>query len=721
MRPGKWPRPSAGWLAIQRWSLSHTCFRRYLIQHSAGSGKSNTIARLAHGLFRLHDAPDQLLFDTVVVISDRTVLDRQLQGTVAQFEQTAGVVSSIDKDSAQLATSLAEGRHIVVTTLQKFPFVLGKMEGLMDRTFAVIIDEAHSGQTGEAAHKMRTVLARDEVAADATEEGEDDFEDELGAVPLHRLTNLRFLALTATPKAKTIERFGTRSDDGKPRPFHVYSMRQAVEEGFILDVLRHYVTYQRFWRLEKAARDDPELPARRARSAIARFVDLHPYNIAQKTAVIVEHYRQFSRYAIGGRAKAMVVTRSRLHAVRYKRAFDTYLRDHGYDGIKALVAFSGVVTDPDGGKEYSEPAMNGFAESRLPDKFGGDDYQVLLVAEKYQTGFDQPLLHSMYVDKRLDGIKAVQTLSRLNRTYPGKADTFVLDFVNDAETIRQAFEPYYDEAEILEETDPNLLYDLKLKLDGAAIYLPEQVEAACTALAADRRGLVAASAALNAAIDPAVTRFRQCSEEEQEEFRSWLTAYTRLYTFLLHIIPFADAALERLYDYGRFLLRKLPRHESGGPFDVDDFVALRYYRLTKAGEQAIALGESGEEYGLSGPTGVGTGMPEETRQPLSALIQKLNDAFGVQLTQADQLSFDQIEAELVANPALTEQARANDLEHYAYGFEEAFEDAVVDRLLKNEQIYSKLQGDPEFQRVVREFVRPRVYQRQRAAATVPQH
>jgi len=691
--------------------------QKYLIQHSAGSSKSNTIAWLAHGLFRLHDAANNLLFDTVVVVTDRRVLDRQLQGTVAQFEQTPGIVVAIDQHSGQLGDALAEGRHIIITTLQKFPFVVSRVAELAGRTFAVIIDEAHSSQTGQAARKMRQILSDAVNPADATEEIEGDWEDEVGEAALATRPNLTFVALTATPKFKTIEIFGTPGADGRPHPFHLYSMRQAIEEGFILDVLRNYTTYGLFWQLQRNAPEDPEVDSRKTRVAIARFVSLHPYNIAQKTEIIVEHFRNFSRDKIGGRAKAMVVTRSRLQAVRYKLSVDRYLRQRGYTDIKALVAFSDTVRDPDlGGEEFTEPGMNGVSERRLPEVFAGEDYQLLLVAEKYQTGYDQPLLHSMYVDKRLDGVKAVQTLSRLNRIAPGKEDTFVLDFVNKAEDIRLAFEPYYDATEIAQTTDPNLLHDLRIKLDGYQLYSQAKVDAAYAALTGRESTRTPASAALNQAIDPAVTRFATLDREDQEHFKHLLTAFTRLYSFLLNVLSYRDPGLDRFYEYARFLLRKLPRQQLTDAFPVEEYVELSRYRLFKRAQEQLTLGEAPGDYALSGPTEVGAVQAVEVvKQQLSSLIEKLNEVYGADLTENDALTITQLVEHLVADQRLAEQALANDEEHYSVGFDDAFNDAVIDLVLRNQRLFAKLQDNPGFRRLVKEDIRPRVYGRQRSA------
>ena len=445
----------------------------YLIQHSAGSGKTNSISWLSHRLASLHTDTDDKVFDCVVVITDRRVLDDQLQDAIYQIEHAQGVVQPIDEDSKQLAQALVDGTKIVITTLQKFPYV---MDGLLSiagaspdeptlqgqeqaqewrhkiaqRRYAVIVDEAHSSQTGDSARKMKSVLGE---RSQAVSEDLTDWEDGLNAVVEARgqQPNLSFFAFTATPKGKTIELFGRQANSSTPAAFHVYSMRQAIEEGFILDVLRNYTDYDTYYKIAKQAADDPEFPERRAARALSKYASLHPHNLAQKTEVIIEHFRTHVVHRIGGKAKAMVVTSSRLHAVRYMKAFEDYIKEKGYTDVRPLVAFSGTVTDPDTGEDHTEPSMNidivsgkPISETQLPDRFASPDYQILLVAEKYQTGYDQPLLQAMYVDKKLDGVNAVQTLSRLNRIAPGKSDPFVLDFVNKPEDIGDSFGPYYD-------------------------------------------------------------------------------------------------------------------------------------------------------------------------------------------------------------------------------------------------------------------------------------
>mgnify|MGYP001480330030 CR=1 FL=1 len=685
----------------------------YLIQHSAGSGKSNTIAWLAHHLSSLHGADDALVFDSTIVITDRRVLDKQLQDTIYQFEHKSGVVAPIDKDSDQLAAAMTAGTKIIITTLQKFPFILQKIGTLGAKRFAIVVDEAHSSQTGEAAHKLKKLLAsvgESEQEEDAPD-GEDELVKEVQAVG--RLSHVSYFAFTATPKAKTMALFGEKQEVGGYRPFHVYSMRQAIEEKFILDVLQNYTTYKTFYRLEKQGIDDPEVETRKAGRAIAKFMELHPHNIAQKVQVMVDHFASKVMPKIEGKAKAMVVARSRIQAVKYKQAFDAYIREKGYP-IKSLVAFSGGVKD-ELDIEYTEPGMNGFGEKEVPKKFASEEFRVLLVAEKYQTGFDQPLLHTMYVDKRLDNVKAVQTLSRLNRIYPGKDDTFVLDFVNDAETIRKAFLPYYEEACLPEETDPNLLYDLKNKIMDAQVLWPDNVEAAWRALESPA-DVKLGNAALNAALDPAVERFTAKETGEQEEFRAQLQGYVRLYAYLLHIVPFSDVDLLKLYEVGRFLLRKLPRRNAGEAFDLDDQIALRYYRLTKTGDHKIALG--GDELpGLEGPSAVGTlEVRDEQKAPLSQLIERINEIFGADLGPEAVLTIEQVQEKMIADATLAKQAKANSLENYRHGFDPAFLDALVELRHGNVKFFNRAIEDEELRRFIADNLRPEVYRRQRRAS-----
>lgn len=688
---------------------------QYLIQHSAGSGKSNSIAWLAYRLSSLHNGADERIFDSVIVITDRLVLDQQLQNTIYQFEHKQGVVQKIDKDSNQLAYALASGKNIIITTLQKFPFVVEKVRDLPHRRYAVIVDEAHSSQGGEATRKMKEVLSAKDLDEAAQIDGEalEDEEDEIRKILESRgpQPNLSFFAFTATPKAKTLEVFGIKGADGKPRPFHLYSMRQAIEEGFIHDVLKHYTTYETYFRLAKAIEDDPELEKRKAVKAIARFVSLHPHNIAQKTEVMIEHFRLITSKKIGGKAKAMVVTSSRLHAKRYFFEFKKYMRKKGYDWIKVLVAFSGSVKDDDVPEGISEPELTGFGEKELPGVFEQEDYRILLVAEKYQTGFDQPLLHTMFVDKPLSGVKAVQTLSRINRTHPGKEDTFILDFVNDRDTILKSFQPFYELTTVEQVTDPNHLYDLKNRLDEKQVTWKSEIDAFAQVYFMSKSMLnPREQGKLNRFIDPAVDRFKALEEGDQDEFKKGLRTWTSIYSYLSQIIPFQDVELEKFYAYGRLLLTKLPKTDLAERLKLTDEVALEYYRLQKVSEGAITLETLGE-VGVSNLTEAGIQREKEEKAALSEIIDLLNERFGTDFNNADRLFFDQIEEELISDEKLQMQARNNTKDNFKYGFDEAFLSKLIERMEDNQGIFEKILDDKEFGEVVRKWMLNKVYGR----------
>ena len=699
----------------------------YLIEHSAGSGKSNTIGWLAHRLASLHDAANKRVFDSVIVVTDRVVLDQQLQDTIYQFEHKRGVVQRIDKSSRQLAEALENAVPVIITTLQKFPFVSDQLLKMAEergttgtgtlatRRCAVVVDEAHSSQSGETAADLKEVLGgealREAARKRAEEEGREDLEALFRNMAKRgKQANLSFFAFTATPKHKTLAVFGR---DG--RPMHRYTMRQAIEEGFILDVLKYYTTYQTYFNLLKASDDDPNVERKTAAQALARFMKLHPHNIAQKTEVMVEHFQAVTRHRIGGRAKAMVVTGSRLEAVRYKQSFDRYIQEKGY-AIKSLVAFSGTVEDDQlAGVTYTEPGMNrGISEKELPEKFATQEYQVLLVAEKYQTGFDQPLLHTMYVDKRLAGIQAVQTLSRLNRIHPRKEDTFVLDFVNDREEIQEAFKTYYEGAEMGEEVDPARMYAIKGELDASGVYLDEEVERFCGVYFAPKQRQSAADhRVMNAALDPAVSRFaarRDENEEEAEDWRGKVQAFLNLYAFLSQVIPYQDSDLERLYVFLRHLAAKLPRRASGPAYRFDDEVRLEYYRLQKISEGSIPL-QDGEARPLDGPTEVGSGMAHPQPVPLSQLINALNERFGTDFNRADQLFFDQIVEAAMADNSVRQAAAVNPGDKFELVFRGLLKSLFVERMDQNEDIFVRFMNDEYFQNTVTEWMSSEAYRR----------
>lgn len=708
----------------------------YLVQHSAGSGKSNTIAWTSHRLANLHNGKDEKVFDSVIIITDRKVLDRQLQETVSQFEHKAGVVQRINQNSQQLANALNASTPIVVTTLQKFPFVITKVSTLKDRKFALIVDEAHSSQSGTAAQNLRKVLSADgkkhkvaveldgatvEVNADVEIDPEDiSGEDVINEVMASRLRpkNVSYFAFTATPKPKTMELFGRSDADGKPGPFHTYSMRQAIEEGFILDVLNNYVSYKTYYKLASLA-DEKLVPSMKGKKALARFAQLHPYNISQKVVVIVEHFREHVAAKIGSRAKAMVVTNSRKAAVRYKLAVDKYLKDRGYHEMKALVAFSGQVSDSKSGPgEFTESNMNPEIKGQDPaEAFKDNEYRLLLVANKYQTGFDQPLLQAMYVDKRLSGVLAVQTLSRLNRTHPGKEGTFVLDFVNRPEEILESFKPYYRAAQLAEVTDPNIVHELQIKLDRAGVYYPSELESFAEAFFDPKRK----QANLHAYLKPAAERFVDLEEDKGEQFLKDLGSFLRMYDFLSQIVEYRDPDLEKLYTFARNLMPRLVAHVSSRIPDLDSDVRLTHYRLQKLAEQKLNLAD-GEIVKLKPASEVGTGNAVTDEQKrLAEVVQRMNDLLAGGVTDADVVGYvTTLKGKLMENETLVEQAANNTEEQFAMGdFKDSLTDAIIEgqeahniiaeQLLKDERIYTVVQG--MMAKVVYEGLRRRMSQR----------
>ena len=691
--------------------------KNYLVQHSAGSGKSNSIAWLAYRLSSLHDKNDNRVFDSVIVVTDRRVLDQQLQNTIYQFEHKTGVVQKIDKDANQLAYAISSGSHIIITTLQKFPFVIDKVGDLPDRKYAVIIDEAHSSQGGEAHKKMKEVLSTTDSDPEIEETEDYSAEDfireqvEKSAAARGQQKNISFFAFTATPKYKTLAIFGENSIEDKPQPFHLYSMRQAIEEGFILDVLENYTNYELYFKLSKAIEDDPTLNKKKATRAIGHFVNFHPHNLAQKTEIVIEHFRQVVAKKIGGRAKAMFVTSSRKLAKRYFEEFNKYIKENDYTKeLKILVAFSGSVVDdnyPDG---VSEPQLTGYGERELPRIFETGEYRILIVADKYQTGFDQPMLHTMYVDKKLSGVKAVQTLSRLNRTAPGKEDTFILDFVNDRETIFESFQPYYERTIVAEEPEINHLFDLKLKLDEKQIFWQSEIEAFANIYFKPTGKLTTNDQAhLYSFIDPAIDRFKALeTEDEKDEFKKSLRTWTNLYAFLSQIIPFIEPDFEKFYAYAKLLQTKLPKRDLSENLQLSDEIAMEYYRLQKVKEGSIDLikGEDGELDGLSE---AGIKRAKEEKAPLSEIIDLLNERFGTEFEEADRLFFEQIETELIQDEKLQTQARANKIDTFKFAFEDIFVNKLIERMEQNQDIFDKIIENKSFGNLVKEIMMKKVY------------
>lgn len=715
--------------------------KNYLIQHSAGSGKSNTIAWLAHHLSSLHNANNEKIFHSVIIVTDRVVLDRQLQETVAQFEQTDGVVKKIDKDTHQLTAAIASNIPIIITTIQKFPYVMHSIQTkakqgeqvVLDTTgkrFAVIVDEAHSSQSGETASELRQVLNKDGIESAIAAEFMDLDEENLLPEEMEiqknvlreqfkrkRQDNLSFFAFTATPKWKTLALFDEPNEIGQT-PFHSYTMKQAIEEGFILDVLANYTTYKYYFRLlNMADQKDLELPKNKAKKALMRFVNLHPSVISQKVEIIIEHFQTATRHKIGGYAKAMVVTGSREHAVRYKMAFDEYIAEKGYQDIKSLVAFSGKVILPEQSeKEYTEPAMNGgIKETELPEQFDSDNYQVLLVADKYQTGFDQPLLHTMFVDKTLSGVQAVQTLSRLNRTATGKEDTFVLDFVNKPEDIYEAFKPYYERTDLGNIPDEEKLGSLGNTLDEWQIYSQSDIDEFADVWFSNRTTPTNGEhKKLNAIIDKAVDRYLDLSgslehkEEQQKLFKSQLQSYLNLYLFVSQILPYADSIHEKRYVYLKSLMMKLPKGSQAEKLDLSKMTILQYYRLQQISQGSIHLG-NGEASPLKGSTDVGTGQVSLTDE-LDKLIQELNDSFTTEFTLADLLFFESIEKFAQENPDIVNAANNNPLSSFMDYFNTKLDDLLINLFEKFGESVSKILNNPQVKARVSRRLAKVIYQ-----------
>jgi len=675
--------------------------QRYLIQHSAGSGKTFTIAWLAHQLSTLHDTEDRRVFDSIVVISDRRVLDRQLQAAMRQFEQTLGVVENIDTTSRQLREALESGKTIIVTTLQKFPVIAQEIGQLPGQRFALIVDEAHSSQSGESTRDLNRVLAPSSLeGAEADEVGQEaSEEEELDNVVLTQMarrqqpTNVSTFAFTATPKPKTLELFGNRQPNGSFAPFHLYSMRQAIEEGFILDVLESYTTYRAYWRLLKTIEDDPRYDKTKASYLLRSFVDLHPHAIDEKVRIMVEHFTGNSQSEIGGRAKAMIVTRSRLHAVRYKLAVDRHLAELG-NPFRTLVAFSGTVRD--GGHSYTEAKMNNIPEAQTARTFESPEYRMLIVANKFQTGFDQPLLQTMYVDKKLGGVNAVQTLSRLNRTHPDKPGTMVLDFANEADDIQTAFQPYYETTILSEATDPNLLYEVQTRLKTYPVFTDGDVDA----YAGVFFGTGSTQAQLYAALAPSVQRFSELQEDERQDFRGQVMDFVRLYSFLAQVITFLDADLEKLYVFARHLRRLLRVDREELPLEIQQNIDMESYRIQQTGSGKVALERKGDKLDPVRTKEPGQRTPEEL-EALSRIIADLNERFGIELGPEHRITLGRMMERLEEDSALEIATKVNTLENVRITFDHKVEQVIQEIIDLNFDLYKRITDDPAFGEVVK--------------------
>ena len=694
--------------------------KSYLIQHSAGSGKSNSIAWLAHRLSGLHNYKNEKIFQSVIIVTDRRVLDGQLQNTVYQFDHVDGVVKKIDKNAQQLKDAINDGIPIIITTLQKFPVIYKEVKS-DNKRFAIIIDEAHSSQTGDAAKKLKRGLADTEKILEEyadmeyedeskRKDDEDKLLDELSAQGVHE--NMSFFAFTATPKDKTLQMFGWKDENGKFHPFHIYSMRQAIEEGFILDVLKNYMTYNMFYKIVKSIPNDPELDSTAGLNAIRNYESLHPHNISQKTTVMLEQFINVTRHKIGGKAKAMIVTPTRLHAVRYLQEFKRQISEKGYSGLDVLVAFSGEVEDD--GQTYTEEKLNKakdgstIKEKALPEAFHTDNFGMLIVAEKYQTGFDEPLLHTMFVDKKLSGVKAVQTLSRLNRTVRGKQDTFVLDFVNSAEDIKKSFEPYYEETVLEQETNPNVVYDLKNTLDEYHVYQEMEIGKFAEIFFASKTQTAGDLGKLQSQIQPALDRFKALPAEKQVLFKSTLARFNRIYAFVTQVCRLFDKDIHKFSVYAKFLDLQLPK---GGNeiINVDDKVLLEYYRLEKDFEGSIEL-EPTEE-GFQPITGE-AGRREKKKDPLTIIIDKINEKYGTTFTEMDKVLL-QIENDYATQDKWKSYAHNNDFKTFMLLFAKDFPEMAASRFEQNESFFVKMFSDPDMMKQVMDTIGGVLYERLR--------
>ena len=686
----------------------------YLIQHSAGSGKSNSIAWTSYRLASLHDDENKAIFNSIIIVTDRKVLDSQLQDTISGFDHTLGSVVLIDekKSSKDLLKAVQGGKRIIVTTLQKFPVIYDLVGDTTGKTFAVIVDEAHSSQTGQSAMKLKMALADTSEALAEYAELEGKAEDEIDAendkflkelITAGKHKNLSFYAFTATPKDKTLEIFGEEWSDGSFHPFHVYSMRQAIEEGFIMDVLANYTTYKTCYKVAKNIPDNPEVPTSKAMKLIRRYAELHPYNIAQKSAIIVETFREVTSKAIGGKGKMMVVTSSRLAAVRYYHEVQRYIEQQGYDGLKVMIAFSGTVTDPEvPGIEYSESTMNtnldGYrvTESQTKAVFH-DCGDVLIVAEKYQTGFDEPLLHTMIIDKKLRDVKAVQTISRLNRTYPGKIDTFVLDFVNKAEDIQEAFQAFYTETSLASEINVDLIYAAQKRLREYKVYTDEDVDLVTSIYLSpeDNKKNSTLQGKITNALLPVADRYNNNLDQQQRyEFRRQVRSFVKWYNYITQIVRMFDRDLHKEYIFCSYLVHLLPS-EDGDVWDLGNKVTLEYYKLEETFAGSISLDKDTAGQYETATIKKSSVQPEKKSQ-LEEVIEKFNEHYAGEITDGDRILADILMQKMSGNADLRRSAMQDGEQIFVNStFSKAYDKTAMDSFKESREVFAALFSDPK--------------------------
>jgi type I restriction enzyme R subunit len=686
----------------------HGAGRRYLIQHSAGSGKSNSIAWLAHQLVGL-EREGRPVFDSIVVVTDRTLLDKQIRDTIKQFAQVGAVVGAVTEGSGQLRRFIEGGKKIIITTVQKFPFILEEIGSEhRGRSFALIIDEAHSSQGGKMSGAVNQALGE-----------ESDTEDLINQAIEQRkmLENASYFAFTATPKNKTLEVFGEPWPQGgkvQHRPFHSYTMKQAIQEGFILDVLQNYTPVNSYYRLIKTVEDDPEFDVKKAQKKLRRYVESHAHAIRQKAEIMVDHFHDqvLARQKVGGQARAMVVTGSIQRAIEYFHAFEAYLKERR-SPYRSIVAFSGE--HEYGDVKVTEASLNGFGSNLIASRIQEDPYRFLICADKFQTGYDEPLLHSMYVDKPLSGIRAVQTLSRLNRAHPKKHDTFVLDFQNDVDTIRSAFEDYYRTTILSEETDPNKLHDLKAALDGCQVYSQDQVNGLVglylTAAPRDK---------LDPLLDAAVAAYKdELNEDGQVDFKGKAKAFVRTYNFLAAILPYGNAEWEKLVTYLNFLIPKLPApKEEDLSKGVLENIDMDSYRPEVEASMNIALADQDAEIGPVPTNGSGR-KPEPELDLLSNIVRAFNDQFG-NITWKDgdkirRVIAEEIPAKVSADKAYQNAMRNSDRQNARIEHDRALERVLIELLTDHTELFKQFQDNPSFKKWLSDSIFTVTYEKPPAA------
>jgi type I restriction enzyme, R subunit len=690
---------------IKRSVIEEGVGNNYLIQHTTGSGKSLSIGWLSHLLSSLYQKQTDTtrMFDSIIVVTDRRVLDKQIRNTIQQLEQTKGVVCPVDINSQQLKEYLEQGKSVIVTTIQKFPVISNTISELNSKTFGVIIDEVHSSQSGETSKHLKMSLSKSVL--DDYHEGDDEDLTEVDKKILDEILirgkqkHISYFGFSGTPKNKTLELFGRKDNNGNFIPFDLYSMKQSIGEGFTLDVLKDYTTYKRYFKLNNTVEEDKELPESRVKKMLVNWVDIQPHTIKEKTRIILEHFINHTSRKISGKGCGMLVTRSRLHCVKFKLEFDKQMKQKNLP-YRCLVGFSGTVHDSDSGINYTESSMNGFSDKQTRTKLKNPEYRILIVNNKFQTGFDEPLLHTMYVDKMLRGLQCVQTLSRLNRTYKGKNDTFVLDFVNEPDTIRESFKPYYDNTMLSQETEPDRLYHIEQEIKKFNLFSDQIIDDFIQKFYDDSIPLEM----LQNTLDSTVEKWMELEEEQQEEFRSQIQSFIRLYGYITQIVTFQDIGLEKLFVFLRFLNKKIPSRQIDKLTDIVSSVDLESFKIEIKSRGQILVESEPELSGIG--EGIGTINPDEPYDFLSSIIKVLNESFGTDLTDDDKINLQRIHNSIMSDKELNRVHQSDNTEtNKRHMFNKVFEKYLLDLVDKDINFYNKMKESKR-----NEFVKNQLYE-----------